>query len=291
MKLLRDCELREIISSGKIISSGIVDRNLAFQQYDSPIQACSLDLHVGQIYCPENANSHESKDSHCLGPGGTVVVTTQEELDMPRNIGAIAFMPSHISEEGILATNPGHIDPGYKGAIHLTLINMGREYYPLKKGEILVTLLFFELDEEVSIDYAQRHQKKQLAEGKTASDDGEPEVDEKKRLHNALNKLAPDFMNFEERSKKIAEEKVKSHLRWVEWIGGIIVVLGFFYGIWSQCQKNSLEARIIVLEDRRIQNTEKIVTLEKQVERFLTDDQAVKRTTGDILQDKESTLK
>lgn len=273
MKLLRDCELRDLISRGKIISSGIMDRNLAFEEYDSPIQACSLDLHIGQIYSPKNGDSLEYTDSHCLKPGGTVVVTTEEELDMPRNVGAIAFVPSHISEEGILATNPGHIDPGYRGIVRLTLINMGKENYALKKRDILVTLLLFQLDQEVTVDYAQRLEKKEAAETKTPMESEDAHAGEKNRLQRALKKLAPDFMNFEERSKRIAEEKIKSYVRWVEWIGGIIVVLGFFYGIWSQCQKNVLEARIIVLEDRRLQNTERVSALEKRVEDIMTSDQ------------------
>jgi len=114
-----------------------------------------------------------------LKPGETVVIRTREVLNLSNKTAAIGFPPSSMSRKGILTTNPGHVDPGYKGVFHITLINMGRREYPLQEGKLIITLLFFELDEEVEKGFMERI-------GDSCESDAPSE----------LQYLASDFMDF-----------------------------------------------------------------------------------------------
>jgi hypothetical protein len=89
-------------------------------------------------------------------------------------------------------TNPGHIDPGYEGSMHLTVINMGKEPFPLKTGELIVTVLLVELAAPPKADWQARN--------------GPPGPDHAPKA--ALEKLSQDFVNVEERAQSIAKDAV-----------------------------------------------------------------------------------
>lgn len=83
-------------------------------------------------------------------------------------------------------TNPGHVDPGYNGRLRFTVINMGREDYVLRRGDMIVTILLFKLDREVAKSYSAR--------GNTAGSVTQEEID----------LLSPDFLDVAKRAKSIA---------------------------------------------------------------------------------------
>src|ERR1044071_7570853 len=121
MKLLTDAELKQRIESSNRIIFGVPEPKDWFSK-DSPIQPSSVDLHIGEIFLPETKKDDPGYETtplseHSLEPGHTAVVTTQEEFVLPGNVAGIGFPPSHISFKGILMTNPGHIDAGYRGRL------------------------------------------------------------------------------------------------------------------------------------------------------------------------------
>jgi dCTP deaminase len=83
-------------------------------------------------------------------------------------------------------TNPGHIDPGYKGPLHLTAINMGRESFEIRRGDLIVTIVVVELAAEPKADFAARY-------GSSSPSH---------ITQTQLNRLSADFANVEERAKK-----------------------------------------------------------------------------------------
>ena len=90
-------------------------------------------------------------------------------------------------------TNPGHIDPGYVGHLHFTLINMGKEEFALNRGDVLVSLLLFRLSQEVTSDWLGRHDYRVE----------EPSIQE------YLDSLSPDFMDYKNKSEAIAKNQVQ----------------------------------------------------------------------------------
>jgi deoxycytidine triphosphate deaminase len=132
---------------------------------NSRIQAASLDLSIGDIFIPGadadkpgGLRSPHTKVS--LREGRIAVIRTQETLAMPSNLVALGFPPSSLSIHGVLMTNPGQIDPGYHGPLHLTVINMSKEPLTLERGQRLIRLVFAQLADTPSADYRTRHPRK-----------------------------------------------------------------------------------------------------------------------------------
>lgn len=118
------------------------------------IESSSVDLTIESIFLPSTEKELKrnidiqtvGKNKHSIKAGETAIIQVAQEFDMPKNIGGIVFPPNRLSKYGLLMTNPGHIDPGFKGKITVCLINMGGEKRTLQKGEKILTLLLFEVD-------------------------------------------------------------------------------------------------------------------------------------------------
>jgi deoxycytidine triphosphate deaminase len=186
---------------------------------DTSIQPASLDLHVGTVYEPGKRDSDlggvdNPHKSFSLGPGKTVIIGTKERVNFPNTIAAFGFPPSTLSTRGILMTNPGHVDPGYRGHLHFTLINMGQNTLALDSSQIVVTLLLVKLDAEPLKGYSELHSHAQVLKPRSSD----------------LAALSHDFLDFEARAQKISHELIsKAELRpkWLALWAGIVTLLLF----------------------------------------------------------------
>jgi dCTP deaminase len=66
---------------------------------------------------------------------------------MPNDIAGTIYPPNSLARKGLIMTNPGHIDPGFKGLITVCLVNMGRDSIKLDSKTSVATLVLFLLDE------------------------------------------------------------------------------------------------------------------------------------------------
>ncbi|MCD6050926.1 MAG: hypothetical protein K0Q55_2329, partial [Verrucomicrobia bacterium] len=201
MAMLRDQDILPLIGSENPILTNVPTPALWYSS-NSPLQPSSMDLHIGKIFLPaatgkENEETQGRDDGYSLPPGGTVVVSTLEEVHLPSNLAGIAFPASRVCFRGILMTNPGHVDPGYSGPLRFTIINMGREHYPIECGGVIATLLLFRLESAVCQDWSQRNSGKK----------GKPPTSKD------ANRLSHDFLEVDERAKKEANN--------VLWKGGV----------------------------------------------------------------------
>src|SRR5262249_49192949 len=115
------------------------------------VRSTSLELTIGEIFVPGSSpddfgGADNGKQEHNLNQGHTAVIRTREILRMGASRAGVAFPPAHVSLKGLMMTNPGHIDPGYEGPLHCTVINMGHESYSLNRGDRIMRVLVFELD-------------------------------------------------------------------------------------------------------------------------------------------------
>lgn len=162
---------------------------------DSPVQPCSIDLHIGGIFQPgikpgRPGSAGNPKAELVLRTGQTAIVVTKESIHLPGDYAGIGFPPSHVSSRGLLTTNPGHIDPGYNGPLQFTVINMGREDYVLRREDLIVTLLIFKLATQVATDYAARH----------------PNPPSATIAQTNIDLLSPDFVDVQKRATSIARK-------------------------------------------------------------------------------------
>jgi dCTP deaminase len=181
----------------------------------SRVRSTSLDLTIGEIFIPDSkpdelGGSNNPKTEHNLKQGHTAVIRTRERLRMGGFRAAIAFPPSHVSLKGLLMTNPGHVDPGYEGPLHCTVINMGHESYPLNPGDRIMRALFFELDNE---------------EQSVPRPDGLPGGPVANQITTELlARLSIDFVDVEKRAKSIVETGISRATWRATWLSALITI-------------------------------------------------------------------
>lgn len=232
MTLLRDEDLVARVQAAPPLVGGL--RPPAnWYSAESPVQSASVDLTIGGIFLPDTAPDapggvNDPRTEWTLKTGETAVVTTLEELRLPPNIAGVGFPPSRVSFRGLLMTNPGHIDPGYIGGLRFTVINMAREPYALKRGEVIVTVLLFELDRDVRADYVARR----------------PGYAPRGPTREQIDWLSRDFVDVEKRSRSIAKSALLS-------AGVLAAMIALIPPVWQNFINpawKALETKVAVLE-------------------------------------------
>ena len=256
MRLLNDQALKDLVDRSTPLVAGLPRPKDWFGK-DSPIQPSSIDLHIGSIFVPGTQLGQEGAEDKprtalSLKPGQTAIITTLETLNLAPTIAAIAFPPSSVSQRGLLTTNPGHVDPGYFGPMHFTVINMSREDFNLQGGDIIVTVLFFEMGDPVKVDYRTRNDGVVL---------GAPAQEQ-------INHLSADFLNITERATDLAKaeiraagaklERIELRLNAIPIVGAIILATLAYLGpqwlgindLKAKVEKLEVEKRVTKLEER-----------------------------------------
>jgi len=193
---------------------------------DSPVQASSIDLRIGNIYLPgeketDLGGAQNPKQDYCLKTGETAVVTTMETLHLPSHVAAFGYPPSKdVSFKGLLMTNPGHVDPGYDGLMRFTVINMAKEPFSLQRGGRIVTLLLFTLNADAHLNWRQRN-----PQGSSLP------------THAAISRLSRDFVDVDNRAQNIAKKEG------IQWGAGITVAGALILGILQLLSSGRLFSR------------------------------------------------
>ena len=117
---------------------------------ESPVQPASADLHIGRIFLPGVAagspgSAERPLTSISLAPGASAVIATKEQVNLPADVAAMCAVSSQLALEGLLLTNPGYIDPGFQGFLHLTATNLSKDAHPLTAATQILKLAFFQL--------------------------------------------------------------------------------------------------------------------------------------------------
>ncbi len=128
-----------LLNSAKIRQKGIV-KNAA----DSSYRNASYDLRIATIVPPASAT--EERERFALPPQGIVEVISAERVALPTNVMGYAMVKTTLCNSGILAINIGIVDPGYSGLISSTMINLGKEPFELRKGDVFLRLVFHEYE-------------------------------------------------------------------------------------------------------------------------------------------------
>jgi dCTP deaminase len=190
MGILQDVQLRAHVSA---VTPELV-LNLDLSSLEKDVRGCAIDLHVGEIFRPgtdkekPGSADHPLKLAVTLKEGETALVRTREIFKLDAEHAAFVFPANQVSIQGLLMTNPGHVDPGYEGPIHVTVINMGRAAFPLRPGDRLLRAIIHRLDGPAVSPLA----------GSLPS----PVTQE------LLSKLSPDFLSVQDRTAAAAKKEV-----------------------------------------------------------------------------------
>jgi len=119
-------------------------------------------------------------------------------------------------------TNPGHIDPGYDGDLRFAIMNVGKKDISLRRGDTIVTLLFFRLSGDARAGWSQR-----------ARDADPPiQVPPPDPTRDDVNRLSPDYLDVNSRASTAASKAVKdaqTRNQWIQmWIPLLVSLVGIF---------------------------------------------------------------
>jgi dCTP deaminase len=204
--MLTDRLLREMIEKNGLLTG--YDAPTDWDSIDSLVQPSSIDLHVGAIFRPgikpgKPGSAKNPKEQIALKTGETAIVETKETISLSSRYAGFGFPPADVSSRGLLMTNPGHIDPGYKGTLSFTVINMGREEFLIYPGLRIVTILVFELPENATNDYASRRQQATKVAGQAKTP---VEISSQEAKQDRIDLLSSDFLDVSRRAGKIARD-------------------------------------------------------------------------------------
>jgi deoxycytidine triphosphate deaminase len=238
MTVLSDSAIRGRLAATPPILTG-VDIG-SHGNVSSKIQPCSVDLAIGEISLPV-AEPYEKSDnlrcsSHTLGVGACVRIFTAERLNLigpHRQIAGFVHAPARLTRKGLLMLDIAHVDPGFTGMLSFTVINVGAQEIHLSVGNLIATLIFFDVSPEVEIDYSQLKPDEKTYLG--AADD--------------IKCLAPDLLDIKKQAegvaRKVYAEKDSLKNKFVEAfigaiVGAVLGVLGGYVGytVWFQTQMN-----------------------------------------------------
>jgi dCTP deaminase len=151
MSLLAKSDIRKLLESQNVFESD----GGKITQIEQQIQPASIDVTIGQIFIPPLAGSDNDPDGqevivcndfYDLKPGSVALVKSEERIVIPSNLGGFVFPKNgDFALKAVLFTNFGHIDPGFKGHLKFTVINMGKTNFKLKRGERIAGLVLFSL--------------------------------------------------------------------------------------------------------------------------------------------------
>jgi deoxycytidine triphosphate deaminase len=256
MAFLTDSELKELLKSANPPIRGL-DLSGNLDSIGSPIQPCSVDLRISEVFLPfrdekADVNAVRRTSHHSLGVGESVKVTTVEEFDLGNDHGALLVAPARLTRRGIIVPDVGHVDPGFRGRLRITLINMGRHPYDLRSGDSIVTVLLFRLATPVAVGLRHR------TDGVQPYEKGLEDI----------RHLSADLLNIESRVEKLASDVARTTLGESGWrraffswclpiIIGILTALVTYYV--------HVESRLAGLEAKSQLSTE-IQQLERRID-------------------------
>ncbi len=232
MKLMNERRLRELISQGQLILEGPTDR----------VKGCAVDLTVGQIFVPGTSikdlgSIDLPRVQLMLEQGQTAVIRTLEKLELTTHQSCAVFPASSVSLKGLLMTNPGHVDPGYRGHLHVTVINFGSQPYPLLEGGRLLRALFLEDENDQFAD-------------KAYPDRPSPISTE------LLMGLSRDFLDVEKRAQRAAD-KVDTKIKLWSILASVATAAITVLGYWSLAGTKL---------DERMGKVEALVPIQRQLD-------------------------
>jgi|SRR3972149_301585 len=159
MTVLSDITIKQMVNRGELIIKPYEEKNVA---------GVSVDLRLGPgLLFPDYENMmHISLDeeikyredsSMIIPPNSFVLATTLEEFVLPTDICGSVEGRSSVGRRALDVQNAPHIGPGFQGNITLELHNKNPLPFPLKVGDSICQIIFYQIDKKVDIPYQGRY--------------------------------------------------------------------------------------------------------------------------------------
>lgn len=202
MRLLVDRNITAALNEAYPIAEGL-ERPFDTNTTRSQVQAASLTFTIGEIFIPRTQPNDLGglkcpRKDYDLPQGHTAVIRTRETIHLTARQAGIGFPPAFQSLRGLLMTNPGHIDPGYNGPLHCTVINMAHSSFRLARGDHIMRILLFEVPADQSPN-SPWHIRAGLSQYK---------IGESPITGDLLDRLSVDFVDVGKRAEQAAAQEI-----------------------------------------------------------------------------------
>lgn len=190
------------------------------------LQPCSYDLRIGTIFRDGqliNDTHPQSNSQVVIEPGEIISIFTLEDVILPDNITATVFAINVQSSRGLLVLNPGHIDPGFKGAISVKALNLRKVPLALSRKAPIFTIIFEELPKTTTSSYSSNITREQRER-----EHNEREVELAPRSIGELISFGKDSLY---PTRQEVREIVQQH--WTTWLTLILTFIASLTGIIS----------------------------------------------------------
>lgn len=120
------------------------------------INSASYDVTIGNHWiCPTREPEEFSADSIILFPNEVVLATTQEHINLPRDVCCDLKLKSSLGRQWLNHSLSGWIDCNFKGQITLELQNLGPHPRKLVAGMRVAQLIFIAMESPPEIAYGE----------------------------------------------------------------------------------------------------------------------------------------
>ncbi|MCR5799210.1 MAG: hypothetical protein K6G69_03965 [Lachnospiraceae bacterium] len=181
--MLSDVSVKKLIRSKEIVLSRYMrfndgkieeckeDEEISEKELEEMLYSDRLKLTIGPIIKVLNTkiiprkqrfnreknliNLSFSDNKYLLKPGESIIVLTNEYIELSGKYGCLVVPRISLTDVGIVVS-PAYIDPFYKGVMRLHISNMSDKTYELKTLEAVAQCFFFELSDTVSTKYLEK---------------------------------------------------------------------------------------------------------------------------------------
>lgn len=153
MGMLSGSQIRRLVDSGDLILSPFEGKLVQPASYDLRLGSKVLASPLSQDILGAVIELNDRSQSYKVQSGQMVAAISEEYLELPLGVCGKVGIRSEFARRGMNAFGGPQVDPGYKGKLILSLLNVGPEPITLTLGVPFFTVEFQTLDEPATSGY------------------------------------------------------------------------------------------------------------------------------------------
>ena len=161
MATLAGSQVRRLVEAKELLIEPFLEELVQPATYDLRLGAKILASPLSKDILGAKVELGEQKPIFNIQSGQMVAVISEERLEVPLNVCARFGIRSEHSRVGLVDFGGLQIDPGFKGHLTLSLLNVGPEPVPLALRKPFFSVEFNFLDEPAEVGYQGTNQGQQ----------------------------------------------------------------------------------------------------------------------------------